>query len=66
MDVPRSTQAEETASRLQRAAETGVPVPIPGALEARAVRAAGRSGEPAAEPVAPLLVPAPSAAKPHA
>jgi hypothetical protein len=59
MNSGRTTQAEDTAAILQRAAHGGLPVLIPGALEKRA----GRSTGPATAPtVQSVLLHAPAAA----
>ncbi len=42
MSAPHTTQAEDTVALLQRAAQSGLPVLIPGAFEMRAGRPAVR------------------------
>ena len=48
MRAPHTTQAEDTVARLQQAAQSGLPVLIPGAFEMRAGRPAVRPASAAA------------------
>ena len=53
VNFPRSTRPEDTAATLQRAAQGGLPVLIPGALERRVGRPTVRPANAAAEAVTP-------------
>jgi hypothetical protein len=54
MSVRQSTPAEDTVARLQQAAQTGLPVLVPGAFEVRAGRPAVRPASAAAAARTPV------------
>ena len=53
VNFPRSTRPEDTAATLQRAAQGGLPVMIPGALEKRVGRPTARLANATAEAATP-------------
>ena len=53
VNFPRSNRPEDTAATLQRAAQSGLPVMIPGALEMRVGRPNNRRARAPAEAVVP-------------
>src|SRR6185295_2910875 len=56
VNFPRSTRPEDTTATLQRAAQSGLPVLIPGALERRVGRPTVRAATATAEAVTPRAV----------